>query len=519
MEVKFAALSEIGKVRAHNEDYYGIDESTPNGKVYVVCDGMGGHVGGATASRLAVNSLLEYFKKEKYDNIILEIDKAFQFANEQIFAHTLSEPQLKGMGTTAVILIIKKEECYIGHVGDSRIYIKADKKLHRLTKDHSYVQGLVDAGVISDDEAEKHPQKNQIMKALGHTSEVKGTICKKPFRVKAGDIFLLCSDGLNGMINDAVIESLINGSDLEKSKIDLFEAAMTNGGLDNITALLVNVTNSKYYGKNEFKSYNPIERGRHQEDNFDKTSGFSKTMQLDNSNRYVPKKKKWIPYLLGGSVGLLVMVISLFLIFPSGKGKEENGGLDKTKNTQVVQSLTKNELEEKSFDELIQLADKATLVSDNISDNDQINTSDRKTAILHIKESKLISVEIQKKSPPIENPAPTPPIETPKISKKDKTKNQETPKATQDENRDFISINGKLGIYKIQTHKEGETIKQLIFRIKNESRYSCKNPGTKDEIIKLNKENPEKKTKEVYKKLVDDETFLLKGIWIWVKCK
>ena len=110
MEVKFAALSEIGKVRAHNEDCYGIDESTPNGKVYVVCDGMGGHVGGATASRLAVNSLLEYFKKEKYDNIILEIDKAFQFANEQIFAHTLSEPQLKGMGTTAVILIIKKEE-------------------------------------------------------------------------------------------------------------------------------------------------------------------------------------------------------------------------------------------------------------------------------------------------------------------------------------------------------------------------------------------------------------------------
>ena len=333
---------------------------------------------------------------------------------------------------------------------------------------------MVDAGVISDDEAEKHPQKNQIMKALGHTSEVKGKICEKSFRVKAGDIFLLCSDGLNGMINDAVIESLINGSDLEKSKMDLFEAAMINGGLDNITALLVNVTNSKYYGKNEFKSYNPIERGRHQEDNFDKTSGFSKTMQLDNSNRYVPKKKNWIPYLLGGSVGLLVMVISLFLIFPSGKGKEENGGLDKTKITQVTQSLTKNELEERSFDELSQLADNATPVSENISDNDEIYSSDKKLVLLHIYDSKLVSVKIKTQVIVQEGTIKqsNSPKESSNISKSEKNNNKEISNSKQNDNKDFVTLEASQGIYKIQTQEAGETIRQLINRIKKETKYT-----------------------------------------------
>ena len=89
MEISFEYITDKGKVRAHNEDAYGIEETTPNGKVYVVCDGMGGHVGGATASNLAVTSILEYFRKEVYDNIFVAIDKALQFANEQIYVHTL----------------------------------------------------------------------------------------------------------------------------------------------------------------------------------------------------------------------------------------------------------------------------------------------------------------------------------------------------------------------------------------------------------------------------------------------
>ena len=526
MEVKFTALSEIGHVRAHNEDSYGIAENTPNGSIYVVCDGMGGHVGGATASRLAVDSILEYFKKEKYDNLILEIDKAFQFANEQIFAHTLAEPQLKGMGTTAVVLIIKKEDCYIGHVGDSRIYIKSDTKLHRLTKDHSFVQGLVDSGVISDDEAEKHPQKNQILKALGHTSDVKGTICKKPFKVKAGDVFLLCTDGLNGMINDSFIENTINGNDLEKSKKDLFEAAMANGGLDNVTILLVQITQSKFHGRNDFKSYNPIEKGRGQEDNFDKTSGlFSKTQQIDHSQRPATKKKKWIPYLFYGSVGTLALILSLFFIFRKGEAnsKQEKTLATKMDGNQDV-GITSNELAAMTLEELNDLAYKKALLDDNISNGVEITISDGKIVVLTIVDRRLIAVSEKNKTIAV-NPEITETsiqnsttIERNDI-KESKNNNIQSTKPI-NSNSDFVPVEGQQGVYKIQTQKGGETITQLLTRIKNNpNKFPCQKYPTVEQTINLNKSNPDRETKIEYQKLKTNESIVLKGIWIWVKCE
>ena len=194
MQVFFEQLSEIGKVRSHNEDSTGFQLGTPNGDIYVVCDGMGGHVGGAVASSLAVKSILEHFSREKYSNIIQAIDHAFQFANEQIYIHTQVQPELKGMGTTGVILVIKDDLCFFGHVGDSRLYLKTKGELHRLTKDHSYVQELVDKKVITDDEAERHPQKNQILRALGHHATVKPDVCELPVKPQNGDVFLICSD-------------------------------------------------------------------------------------------------------------------------------------------------------------------------------------------------------------------------------------------------------------------------------------------------------------------------------------
>ncbi len=330
MQLKVFSLTDKGKVRSHNEDCFGYNEKTPNGKVYVVCDGMGGHVGGGTASKLAVNSILEYFGKEKYDNLTIEIDKAFQFANEQIYAHTLSEPQLRGMGTTAVVLIVRDQECFIGHVGDSRIYIKSDGQLHRITKDHSFVQSLVDSGAISDDEAERHPKKNQILKALGHSSEIKGTVCERPFRVKAGDTFMLCSDGLNGMIQDAVISGMINSSDLEKSAHDLLNAAMANGGLDNITVLLVHVEGSTYYGPNEFRSFNPVAQygKKGADDPNNKTQGLSQTQKISGDNREALrpglKKRPQSLYLIIVSAALLLLLsgIGAYLLFPGKKEKE-----------------------------------------------------------------------------------------------------------------------------------------------------------------------------------------------------
>lgn len=258
MKYRNHSITNVGKVRSANEDNFG-DAITPNGHLFVVCDGMGGHVGGAKASTIAVASITEYFMREQYGNVIQAIDRALSFANEQIFASALSEPELKGMGTTAVVLIVSGNDCFIGHVGDSRIYLKSNNKLHRITKDHSFVQTLVDSGVISDDEAESHPNKNQILKALGTSSVVEGTISQMPIQVKTGDVFLLCSDGLNGMVNDKGIEMMLQGNNLQQAGDDLIRAALDAGGNDNVTATIVAIDES-VYSKSNFVDFNPVKK-------------------------------------------------------------------------------------------------------------------------------------------------------------------------------------------------------------------------------------------------------------------
>jgi len=250
-------------VRSANEDNLG-DSITPNGHVFTVCDGMGGHVGGATASKIAVQSILEYFNKQVYDNLMVALDRALIFANEQIYAAAQNDPSLKGMGTTAVILIIKENECFLGHVGDSRIYLKSDNSLYRLTKDHSFVQTLVDQGIIKDEDAENHPKKNQILKALGIGPLVEPTVAASPTLVKKGDVFMLCSDGLSGMINDSSIQMMVDNNDLELSANNLVNAANTNGGTDNITVTLVGILDSPH-NSSDFTDFNPKELKKHSE--------------------------------------------------------------------------------------------------------------------------------------------------------------------------------------------------------------------------------------------------------------
>lgn len=255
LQYHFSAKTDVGLVRKANEDFLGNAE-TPNGHVFVVCDGMGGHVGGARASNIAVQSILEFFSKQEYENIITALYSSLQFANEQIYAVAINEPELKGMGTTAVVLILKGDRCFIGHVGDSRIYIKSDGCLNRLTKDHSFVQTLVDQGLISDDEAETHPQKNQILKALGIAPIIEPTISDTPIQCKKGDVFLLCTDGMNGMVNDNSMEMMVDENDLERSSSILIQAAKDGGGHDNVTVTLVGIIESPHH-KSLFKHYNP----------------------------------------------------------------------------------------------------------------------------------------------------------------------------------------------------------------------------------------------------------------------
>ena len=257
----------IGNVRKAQEDCHGMELKSPNGQVFVVCDGMGGHVGGAKASSLAVESILVYLNKEKYANPIEALNGALQFANMQILGFANEHPEYKGMGTTACILLFQGDEAWIAHVGDSRIYLYLgkEKELHRITKDHSYVQTLVDSEQISDEEAEHHPNKNRILKALGVSPKLEPTFNygNKPIFPKNDDIFLICSDGLSGMIPDKTIERVLaqKGLTLEKKGEQLINLAMEGetvkpGGQDNCTVELIKVDNSPWK-ESEFKSYNP----------------------------------------------------------------------------------------------------------------------------------------------------------------------------------------------------------------------------------------------------------------------
>ena len=266
IESKIFAKGVIGNVRKAQEDSHGYKLGTPNGDLFVVCDGMGGHVGGAMASKIAVESIIDYIGKEPYVSPLEALDGALQFANMQILGYTTDHPELKGMGTTACIVLIQGNDVWIAHVGDSRIYLYLgnERQLHRITKDHSYVQTLVDAGEITDEEAEHHPNKNRIMKALGIKPELHPTFNfgNKPIHPKNGDVFLICSDGLSGMIPDSTISRTMGESmDLQQKGERLIELAMIGetvqpGGQDNCTLEMIEVDNSPWT-TSEFMSYNP----------------------------------------------------------------------------------------------------------------------------------------------------------------------------------------------------------------------------------------------------------------------
>lgn len=252
----------VGQVRSANEDNCGY-ASTINGELFVVCDGMGGHVGGATASKIAVNSIISFIKEHKDTDKRVLLRDALLFANMQILGAANEDISLRGMGTTACVVLVDKEEYWIAHVGDSRIYLYSakEKYLYRITKDHSLVQSLVDQGQLDDQDAEHHPQKNIILRALGTKEDVLPDVEELPVHPIVGDTFLICSDGLSGMINDNEIEQVLQKAlpleDLVQELISL--ANTTDKGKDNITVQLIKVLQSTNV-KSTHPNYNPIWR-------------------------------------------------------------------------------------------------------------------------------------------------------------------------------------------------------------------------------------------------------------------
>lgn len=233
-----AGNTDVGLVRKANEDNLDFFDCE-NGRVVVVCDGMGGHVGGAVASKTAIDAIRAFLTKNYFSDPQQGIVEALNEANKAILEKTYSDPALQGMGSTGVVLIIRNGKVYYGSIGDSRIYIIRDRKITRLTKDESYVQMLVDAG-MNPEEAEHHPRKNEITNALGlqGMTPAKTGMIDDPH---AGDSFLLCSDGLTGMVPEAIISKVVSDKSVPlQQRVDkLIDLAKRGGGVDNITVQIV----------------------------------------------------------------------------------------------------------------------------------------------------------------------------------------------------------------------------------------------------------------------------------------
>ena len=239
------ALTDVGLVRPHNEDSNRVAK-TANGELFVVCDGMGGHVGGATASKIGVDSICSYVSEHECAIPQQFLIKALEYANSQIYSEARANPELRGMGTTACVALVRDDKVWYAHVGDSRIYYYNAKQrgLYRLTKDHSVVQALVDQGLITEAEAEHHPDKNKIRKSLGIKEDVEPEPCQMPLIPAEGDILLICSDGLSGMMSeDDILEVLSTTPDTNEAGKILVELAKSGGGTDNITVQLVKFSN------------------------------------------------------------------------------------------------------------------------------------------------------------------------------------------------------------------------------------------------------------------------------------
>jgi len=238
MIYNYITVSRTGLKREHNEDHIGVFE-VDGGLLIVVCDGLGGNRGGEVASELAVNTINTQFRILNKLSILERIQKSITKANEAIISRGSKDKNIAGMATTTEVLFLKKDFAYWGHVGDSRIYFSKKGKLQLLSKDHSLVQRLVDEGYITLNEAKNHPNKNIITRALGDSAEIEVDLSKMKLKKKENNKFLVCTDGVHGVLSTAEIEKLINGSNLSIIADKMSVLIEDRGAPDNYSFVLL----------------------------------------------------------------------------------------------------------------------------------------------------------------------------------------------------------------------------------------------------------------------------------------
>jgi len=209
MKYIYSSLSRTGLRRSINEDYLGVFE-LEEGLLVIVCDGLGGNKAGEVASRLTVESIFAYFSSSVEKNYLTRIKNAIVSANTHVNKISSSNKEFKGMATTVEVIYIKDYVAYWGHVGDSRIYYLNNKKLKQISKDHSLVQKLVDEGYLTMKEAENHPNRNIIIRALGDNNDIDVDLSKLKFAPEDNAAFFVCTDGVTTVINDSELEELLS---------------------------------------------------------------------------------------------------------------------------------------------------------------------------------------------------------------------------------------------------------------------------------------------------------------------
>ncbi|MEZ4365627.1 MAG: Stp1/IreP family PP2C-type Ser/Thr phosphatase [Kofleriaceae bacterium] len=250
MKIRYAAKTDVGMKRTHNEDYFSLIEDE---QLFLVADGMGGHASGEVASKMAAETIGDFYNRTREDEDATwpyKMDRSLSYvenrlvcavklANLRIFETSSRDLRYKGMGTTLVSSMVAGDKIYVGHVGDSRVYRIRDGEITQLTRDHSLLEDYKEAKPDMTEEEERNfPHKNVITRALGMRETVQVDI--RTHQIKSGDVYVLCSDGLSGMLtDDQILQISTNAKSLERAVAELVDAANRNGGTDNVTTLLL----------------------------------------------------------------------------------------------------------------------------------------------------------------------------------------------------------------------------------------------------------------------------------------
>lgn len=235
--MKVVSATNVGNYRKNNEDSYYVNESK---NLYVLADGMGGHLAGERASKMATEIIGQDFAKDieikSIDDAIEILSSSIRDANKKIFESSQENEDYRGMGTTLSSGLILGDVLIYSNIGDSRIY-RINEEMEQITQDDSFVNYLIEIGEITEEEAKNHPKKNVLTKAMGTTSDIE--VIVNTLDIKDKDVFLFCSDGLTNMVSDEEIFKIVKENSPEEARDMLLDLALKNGGMDNITFILV----------------------------------------------------------------------------------------------------------------------------------------------------------------------------------------------------------------------------------------------------------------------------------------